>query len=334
MNNIYRMSRITRKKDCIVKEIEKYNKARIEVESPFIGSPYGPALLVKSLITLADPGTGIVKGITYQKIASIMTINPAPGRKDSGAPTKQTIRNYIKSIERECSEYFKVISEGQNLQFIFPELPKIFSKFFEDREVNTVAEATKNQCSTEQNIGFDEKVNTEVNTPDFAVKNNIINININKQTNTNPGLIFSCKKTIADNFYPDAETIEIALAKGYVNVIDVSEIAAFIHHNKTNKTQWADFNPIYIRWLERKEEYLKQQKQKVQKQLRSNCNERRIHKKTTQQSALQRVSELHGISCDSLWDSPSPGNSATDFAKGRLIEAVDETNSTVWTAFY
>ena len=315
-------------------EIEKYNRARLDTLAPFIGFPYAHVLLVSSLISLADPETGRVYNTSYNELAEKLTVKPAPGRKDSGTPTKQTIRNYIKSIERECGDYFKVISEGQSLQFIFPELPRIFSEIFENREVNTDVTLPETFAHNEQNDVLDKHDNTEVNiepnTPLNAVKN-IIYINNNKQTNTNPEMIFSAKKAIADDFYPDEETIEIAQAKGYANVIDPSEIVAFIKHNKTNNTQWADYNPVYFRWLERHAEYQEQQKQKTQGQLRSNRNERRTYQKPTQQTALSQVSEHHGISCESLWDMPNNRFQENDFIEGRLINAVDETNSNLWT---
>ncbi|PJE14481.1 hypothetical protein [Legionella sp.] len=311
-----------------------YHKERAAMESLFIGLPDGSSSLIKSLITLADPVTGIVGDISYNELARILTINQAPGRKNSGTPTKQAIRNHIKSIERECGEYFKVISEGQKLQFLFPEFPKIFNKIFENREVNIDATLSKTLENTEQNNVSSLQANTEVNiernTPTNAVKNNIIYINNNKQTNTD--MIFSGKKAIADDFYPDAETIEIALAKGYANVIEPSQIAAFIKHNKTNKTQWADYNPVYFRWLERHAEYQAQQKQKAQGQLRSNRNERRTYQKPTQRTALDQVSEHHGISCDSLWDIPNNRCQENNSIEGRLINAVDEANSNLWAA--
>lgn len=246
--------------------IIRYNKAIIEIESPFTSIPYAQALLVKLLITRADPATGIVNCISYNELAKLLTINPAPGRKESGTPTKQTIRNYIKSIERECGDYFKVISEGQSLKFLFSEMPKIFSQLFDNRKVNTVVNSRN---ALEKTGGNDflkgeanTELNTEANTPNDAVKK-FIYINKTKQTkqnNSNTAVIFSTKKSIADDFYPDAETIEIALSKGYSNVIEPEEIKAFIKHNTTHQTQWADFNPVFLCWLERNAEYQAQQK--------------------------------------------------------------------------
>ena len=143
--------------------IVSFNKARLDVERPFIGCPYGPALLIKSLINLADPETGIVCDVSYHDLAKLLEINPAPGRKESGTPSKQTIRNYVKSIERECGEHFKVISKGQSLKFLFPELPKAFSKIFENTEVNILINSMNTDENINENIVFDAGVNTELN---------------------------------------------------------------------------------------------------------------------------------------------------------------------------
>lgn len=66
--------------------IDRYNKYIIEVEKAFIGQPYASLLIIKSLITLADTSNGIVNNISYNELAKLLTINPAPGRKNSGTP--------------------------------------------------------------------------------------------------------------------------------------------------------------------------------------------------------------------------------------------------------
>jgi hypothetical protein len=154
-----------------------FHEARSEIESFFLGLPYAHALLIRSLITLADPTTGIVSNISYFDLANLLTVAKAPGRKESGTPTKQTIRNYIQSIERECGDYFKVITEGQNLQFLFPELPKMFRALIENRELNTevtlpqsLENIKKNDILIQQ---VDTEVNMELNTPNNVVKNRV-----------------------------------------------------------------------------------------------------------------------------------------------------------------
>jgi len=271
-----------------MQEILRYNKARIEIESRFLGLPYAHALVVSTLITRANPVTGIVSDVSYAEIAKVLTINPAPGRKESGTPTKQTIRNYIKSIEREYGDSFKVISEGQSLQFLFPELPQIFNKLVENREVNTEYSLSDPLIKTESNSILSQQDNTEVNiepnTPNHAVKNIIYKINNNNNNN---------KQAIGDNFTPTSETLSRALALGYNNAADCNEIQNFIAYNKASGAQWADFNPIYLRWLAKGLER-KQQKSPI-KHTRSfnHENQNSNHTKTNKPSARERVIQAY-----------------------------------------
>ena len=321
-----------------MEEIIKYNKERRNLENKFLGLRNEQTTLIKSLITLADPMTGIVSDITYSDIAQLLKVNPAPGRKDSGSPSKQTIRNYIKSIERECGEYFKVISEGQTLKFLFPEIPKVFSKLFENREVNTVVNSDKPHENIEENAVFEDELNTdlniEVNTPNHAVKKLfILNNKHNKQTQTaNDG--FPCsKKQIRDDFYPTPKTIEIALSMGLTKVTDTAEIQAFINHNKKLNTQWADFNPVFITWLERGAQH-KPKKLQAQGQTRSSHNERGTNQSTLNPTALERVSQQHGISIESLWGTPSSEFNTCEFIEGTLVQSLDEADCNLRSAVY
>ncbi len=318
----------------------RFNKARLHVERPFIGFPYGPALLIKSLINLADPATGIVDDISYHELAKLIEINPAPGRKESGTPSKQTIRNYIKSIEKERGEYFKVVSEGQSLKFLFPQLPKVFNEIFLNMELNTLTNSVDTQENIDENRVFDIGINTELNIEDNthnpSVKNiNIFNItNSNKQTQT-AGNDFSCsKKQISDDFYPNTKTIEMAFSMGLTKVTDKEEIQAFIKHNKKHNTLWADFNPVFINWLERDAQYMQKQLQKAQGQLRSHHNERGTNQSTLNQTALERVSEHHGISIDSLWDTSGSELNSGAFIEGTLVQPLDETDCNIRATFY
>lgn len=71
-----------------------YNKARLEIESAFNGLPHVHTTLIKSLITRADPETGIVENLSYREIAEFLAIYHAPGRRGAGIPKKETIRSY------------------------------------------------------------------------------------------------------------------------------------------------------------------------------------------------------------------------------------------------
>ena len=318
--------------------IDRYNRYISEVERAFIGQPYASLLLIKSLITVVNSSTGVVKNISYNELAKTLTVNPAPGRKNSGTPTKQTIRNYIRSLEKECGDHFKVVTEGQKLQFLFPNLPKIFNKFFPG--VNTGLNFDNPIENIEQTQGSDDTgttiLNTEINTASHNVENiNIFNItNLNKQNLTVSNDFSCCKKQIVGDFHPNQKTIEMALSMGLTKVTDFTEIQAFIKHNKKLKTQWADFNPVFITWLERDAQYTKNKQQKAYGQLRSNHNERGTNQSTLSQTALERVSQQHGISIDSLWDNPSSNIYTSEFIAGTLIQPMDETDRNIRTAFY
>ena len=280
-----------------------FNKARIDVERPFIGFPYGPALLIKSLINLADPATGIVYDVSYHDIAKLIEINSAPGRKESGTPSKQTIRNYIKSIERECGEYFKVVSEGQSLKFLFPQLPKIFSKIFENTEVNTLTNPVNNQENIDEKVVFDEEVNielnTEVNIPNPCVKKLFININ-NNTNNNNLGEEIgnkNLKQLISPNFYPSQKTIARAIASGYGFATDSNIIQEFIDKNTAWGSTFADFNPIYLSFLAKHAERKQQEPMISNTQTRSTNNERASPKVNSYDAALEAVARFNQNAC-------------------------------------
>lgn len=283
--------------------IDCYNKYIREIEKAFMGLPYASSIIVKSLVTLADSSTGIVNDIKYNELAKLLTVNPAPGRKSSGTPTKQSIRNYIKSIERECGEYFKVISEGQSLKFLFPQLPTIFSKIFENTEVNTLTNPVNNQENIDEKVVFDEEVNielnTEVNIPNPRVKKLFININ-NNTNNNNLGEEIgnkNLKQLVSPNFYPSQKTIARAIASGYSFATDSNIIQEFIDKNTAWGSTFADFNPIYLSFLAKHAERKQQEPMISNTQTRSINNERASPKVNSYDAALETVARFNQNAC-------------------------------------
>ncbi|HAT3818836.1 TPA: Vir protein [Legionella pneumophila] len=321
-------------------DVELYINARKQIEKKFQLLPYGPRLIIYELLNLANPFTGIVSDISYRDLSRSLEIKTAPGRINSGVPSKQTIRNFIKSIEHECGEYFQVITEGQNLKFIFPEVPKIYDQLIRRKEFNTDLNSPKSLIDSDREGDLEAKSNVEVNREANTLKNSAKNINIfnitnsNKQTDIANNDFCRSKKQIDDNFYPNAKTIEIAFSMGLTKVTDFHEIQAFIKHNKKQNTQWADFNPVFINWLERDAQYTQNKQQKAQGQLRSHHNERGTNQSTLHQTPLQRVSEQHGISIESLWGNSGDELNSGAFIEGTLVQALDETDCNLRTAFY
>lgn len=235
--------------------IKQYNKARRDIESFFSGLNHVHTTLIKSLIGLADPYTGIVENITYRDLAAILTVDPAPGRKDTGTPEKHLIRSYLRTVEKQCGDHFSVSCEQQQLKIKFLNMPTIYAQYFSEiTEVCTsetfINTGLYNDFSGVVNTEEYTEVCTDLSTPEDAVKNIFIYKNNNKQTNLNPNKQ-THKKNISPDFYPDEPTIAEALGKGMTKVLDLAEIQAFINHNRKHGSQWADFNPVFIKWLER-----------------------------------------------------------------------------------
>ena len=48
-------------------------------------------------------------------------------------------------------------------------------------------------------------------------------------------------------------TISVASSRGLIKVTDPTEIQKFIAYNQQQQNRWQDFNPIFIKWLEREQ---------------------------------------------------------------------------------
>ena len=238
--------------------IKLYNKARLELESRFHGLPHAHSLLIYSLISLSDPKTGVVDNIQYSDLVTLLSVKPLSGRSTVVDLIKQTIRSYLRTIEKFCPEHFQVTSEGQKLIIKFPTLPFIYAKCFENTDLYT-GESTdlytsKTLESTDQNPVLESQLNTdeytEVYTDPYIVtesakNNNIFNINKKQQQHpTHTGF------SISDDFFPSEKTIASALAKGFSSATCPTQIKNFIDYNKARGSVWADYNPIFLKWLE------------------------------------------------------------------------------------
>ena len=250
--------------------LHQYNQARTVIEGCFNGLPHAPRILVNALITKADLSTGLVENIHYRDLAACLTVFASPGRKESGTPTKQAVRNYLNTILTQCGDHFQLSSEGQSLKITFPTLPGIYKAYVELPEVNTVSDRVLNTEETLVDIDseafFEDRFNreehievhTEVNTPEpiEAINAGVyagakIKTKTNKQTNLSGESFADLRQPIDRDFYPNQETIELALAKGFVKVTSDLEIKRFVMYNLASSTRWADFNPVFINWLER-----------------------------------------------------------------------------------
>jgi len=248
-------------------EFAKYNNARTAIEACFTGLPHAPARLVNLLITKANPETGIVENITYSDLATLLTVDSSPGRKDSGTPQKQTIRSYLRTIESQCGADFKIISDGQMLKIQFPTLSAIYASYFDYTELytdqNTVSYTVTPLINIDENAIFGAELNTEEYTQPYTDEytakpvdtfNACAKIKPNKikpNNNTVSDEFVNFKKPIGDDFFPSQFVFDKALELGLPKVTDVAELNKFILFNKASGSQWNSWDYVYLMWLQR-----------------------------------------------------------------------------------
>ena len=276
--------------------IEQYHLARLEIESRFSGLPHIHFALISRLLSRANPNTGIIDDLTYQDLGGLLTVATAPGRKDTGIPTKSTLRSILRTIESVCENDFKVVSEGQKLIIHLAMLPHIYAKHdliqeqISDQivDLNLPNRLDKSRKTDENRcVQISDQImeqSTEVSTVLLPVKN-ITKTNLNKQqTNiTGDGYFQVAKQPIRDDFYPSPETISAALSRGLIKVTDPTEIQKFIAYNQQQQNRWQDFNPIFIKWLER------EQAQALTPQVTRKNHERYPNKRSTYELTMQAV---------------------------------------------
>lgn len=315
--------------------IKLYNKARLGLESRFHGLPHAHSLLIYSLISLSDPKTGIVDNIQYSDLITLLSVKPLSGRSTAGGLIKQTIRSYLRTIEKFCPEHFQVASEGQQLIIKFPTLPSIYAECFKNTDLytdeNTDLHIPKNLDNTDQNTILDSVLNTEEYTEPYtdlyigtepAKNNNIFNINKKQQNTTRGGF------SISDDFYPSEKTIASALAKGFASVTCPIQIKNFIDYNKARGSAWADYNPIFLKWLEQD---LKRNTQSNSSQ--GACYERYTNKPNKSKPTLQDVINANR-------DALSPDGERYDDVLGWVVAeeiprlALDTDVTNIRTAIY
>lgn len=290
------------------------NAAHQIIQKHFHGLPSTHTTLVKSLISLADPQTGIVANISYRDLCLLLAVDHAPGRKGAGIPRKDTIRSYLRTLEENCPDDFKIVSQGQKLRVQFLKMPEVYAKFFGSKKESTDKTIEKHSKDAHNTIELKENLEC-VKSSETCIESPILDLHINnniktKQTNkTNQeGLLnrFS-KKPIAADFYPSDETIEEALSLGLSKVTEREEIEAFIAYNLENNTLWADFNPIFLQWLKCGAWYQKQQAQKSAKKT-SRSTTHAAHGIQRQPTFDELMQHVKALNCDAI----NPADSYTE----------------------
>jgi hypothetical protein len=280
-----------------IKAFRVISLIRKNIEIRFQGLPHAHSSLIKSLLNYADPQTGMIEGLSCRDLCLLLTVDPACGRKGSGIPKIETIRSYLRTIASNFPHDFKVVSAGQKLKLQFPTLPALFENYFGlnnlygDESSYQSLEESQSVTGINQDFCLDEIAHFHEECESKA------HITItNKQTNNyNNQQSENKKQPISLDFFPNEKTILIAKQKGLLKVTDPQEIQAFIDHNLEKQTRWADYNPIFIKWLERGEEYQKRQQKMTNRGLRSKSDERcfKTKKFQSREQMLRKIVEAN-----------------------------------------
>ena len=247
-----------------------YPLALYAIKSTLSGLPSFCRLTMYELLEYCDYAKGTISISTLDAVArNDFHVDSAPGRKREEI-TADTLRNALRTIKKFKSEHFIFKTINQRIIIEMPFIRELYEQCHaENQEVAAVnavdLNTDKTHTSIDENAYFvrrfsgDDAVDVAaasspnaINVCAYAhakIKPN--NYKTNKQTNSDNDSFESSKQTIRSDFYPTQDTIEQALSKGFSKVTSDIEIKRFILYNQANATLWADYNPVFLAWLER-----------------------------------------------------------------------------------
>lgn len=266
-------------------------KAISEIRRRLNGLPSFCRLVIYECLEYCDIEKGLITLETLNLIASRdFFVERAPGRKREDV-NENTLRNAFRTIKKFKGNDFIFRLSNQRIEIEMPWMRDLYLNFCDqnkDAAVNPVqVNASETLENTDQICIFSDKNITQNRTEVASKKDSVKNIN-NKYINNNNN-----KSPIHHDFYPKPETISRAEALGYSDASDLKEIQAFIDHNTATGSQFADFNPIYLRWLARRSERKAQQLKKENHTGRTRHASSRCKSYTHQPSALDRVKQAY-----------------------------------------
>jgi hypothetical protein len=244
------------------------------IKATLAGLPSFSRLAIYDLLPYCDFSTGIISIPSLDEVANTdFYVVPAPGRKKENIQS-ETLRNAFRTIKKSRPNDFIFSTKNQRIIIEMPFVRELYQQFHQDitdvAAVNATEVVTaKTYASIEKEAVFNTYVYTDLTAVELGSIKDLNNIKqTNKQINSTP---FN-KKIITPDFYPDESTIAEALGKGMTKVLDLSEIQSFINHNRKHGSQWADFNPVFIKWLERDIQLTKEKQQKTQQKQQETNN--------------------------------------------------------------
>jgi hypothetical protein len=231
-------------------------------------------------------------------------ISSVPGRTKEEI-NGDTLRNAFRTIKKAKPDQFKFTTINQRVVIEMPFIRELYAQHYQNiQEDAAVVAADVAAEETHAHIGepgdFGGQVAgedaTDVAAASFRPIRDIKHNKTNKLTATDD-LNFS-KTQIEPNFQPSQATIDIAISRGLDQVTNQEEIKKFISYNQANKSLWADFNPVFLTWLEREHEYREEKrKQQKSKPTRSNNNERTRTKHNSYEALMAEVLRENSNAC-------------------------------------
>lgn len=262
------------------------------------GLPSFCRLVLYEIFEYIDFSSGTISIISLEKFAfDYLQVTPLRGRQKE-VINGDTIRNAFRAIKKAKPDHFKFTTVNQRIIIDMPFLRELYQSIHgETPEVaavlavnvaaaTTLAQSSEYSCFEPFSTGdvagelAAASLNESINVHDHACVKIKTNFKTNKQTNRGGESFAEIKKPISRNFHPTQETIDLALSKGFMKVTSDIEIKRFIMYNLASATLWADYNPVFLNWLER--DYKRDAEQTsetlTQHHLRKNSHERSINK--------------------------------------------------------
>ena len=214
-------------------------------------------LVMYELFDGCDYVTGTINLDSLSEIAEkYFFVNTLSGRKKE-VITADTLRNAFRTIKKAKPDHFIFKTINQRIVIEMPFIRELYQSFY-GQPSEVAADLAADVATAQTHIQTSEKacfepLLAEDVAGDLAAAslNLAINAcakeNIKKNNNNNKHDL--SKLPISDSFFPSEEILQRARTLGLDNADDFDEIQAFIDHNKASGSLWADFNPIYLRWL-------------------------------------------------------------------------------------
>ena len=236
-------------------------------KSTLYGLPSFCRLVMHEIFEYTDFQSGTLSISSLDLLARTnFHVDPLRGRAKEEI-TGDTIRNALRAIKKARPDHFIFSTVNQRIVIEMPFIRELYELFHNEKpKLPAVLAADVAEVKTHaplEDLGYSNPLLAgELDTILAAASSSTtINAHVkekpltnNKQTNPEGVSFAELKQPIRRDFYPNAETIELALSHGYVNVTNPIEIKRFITYNLASSTRWADYNPVFICWLERAHE--------------------------------------------------------------------------------